>query len=557
MSDWTDLLYRSLYGPPSQSASARNGGAAPWGLHDYLMPGMRTHWDWYRGARGGRWNDVRAGEATGVNGVVGHISGSLNYKVEVRNMEVWIRANGVWKRRYTTAGADAQRIYGSYYRTSNYSHAGGMIEEVGTDNACRFQLREFQWSHFYCKGGGPRVEIPSGFQRMHVRGQVRLVGPAASTAIAIARMGADYFPSVRSSAPAQDVQPSVAIPRMLRVTDQWQWYTMTTLEPALITGSLAPPAPGAFVPVTPPDTPDPGDPPVIPPDQAPETPDLPSIPSFDEELSSEFSPYDLSERSVQLSAPVELYEFQAGNTFWRYTSAEADVDYLSQPYLSRPLTRTSVGVTEEQSRNAITITAPRNLDIAEQFRVTPPTAVITLVVRRVDRISGDGQVVWAGRLLNVGWKGSSVELQCEPSSSSLSRNALRRVYGPQCPHILYGNKCRVVRDSFRTDALVTAVTGNTVTVDALPDRPFAGGFILRVGQVQEFVSHLHYIRSFTGTTLTISGRANYFEVGDLVEVYPGCDHTTATCSGTYNNILNYGGQPFFPGNNPFEGDQVY
>lgn len=559
MSDWTDLLYRSLYGPPSQSASARNGGAAPWGLHDYLMPGMPTHWDWYRGARGGLWNDTRAGQACAVNGLIGHISGSLNYKVEVRNMEVWIRANGSWTRRYTTAGADAQRIFGSYYRSSNYSHAGSITEEVGTDNACRFPMREFTWSHFYCKGGGPRVEIPSGFERLHVRGQFRLVGAAASTALVMGRVSSDYFSSVTQSAPSQDVQPAVASARMLRVTQDWRWYTMTTLEPNLITGSLAPPAPSGFS-QTIPDVPDAGEPPVIPPDQAPVTPDLPNGPSLDDDgelIASEFSPYDLSERSVQLAAPIELYEFQAGNTFWRYTSAEADVDYLSQPYLSRAISRTPVAVTEEQSRNAMTITAPRNLDIAEQFRITPPTAVVSLVVRRVDRISGDGAVVWSGRLLNVGWRGSSVELQCEPSSFSLDRNGLRRVWGPQCPHVLYGTKCKVDRFAFRTITVVTAVSGRTVTVAELGAFPHAGGFIVRVGQYQELVSHLHYIRSATGLTLEVSGRANYFQVGDGVEVFPGCNHTTAVCSGTYNNILNYGGQPYFPGNNPFEGDQVY
>lgn len=570
MSDWTDLLYRSMYGPPSNPAGYRFGGASPFRLHDYRMPGMPNTWDWSEGGRIGRWNSVNGGEKTSCNGVIGHISGSLNYKVEVRNMEVWLRVDGTWRRYFTSAGNDAALIFGSYYRSSNFSHNGGMTEETGPAGGCMFQLRELNWSHFYCRGSNANVNVPSGFQRLHVRAQYRLVGSAAASSIAMGRIGADYY-IVDPSIPKGFVRPSVFIAPMLRITNEWRWFTATTLEPSLITGSQAPPEPGAFVPVDPPDLPDtpddpdppdPEDPPDVddPDDPTPPTPALPNQPQFprdEEAVASEFSPYDLSERSVQLSAPIEIYEFQSGNGFWRYTSAEADVIFDRETYFSRPVKRTPVAVTEEQSRNSMTITGPRNLEVADAFRITPPTAVISLIVRRVDRVSGDAAVVWSGRLLNVGWRGSSVELQCEPSSFSLDRNGLRRVWGPQCPHVLYGTKCKVDRFAFRTVARVTGVSGDTVTVDTLEAKPYAGGFILRVGTDAGNISHLHYIRSFTGTTLRISGRANYFEPDDIVEIFPGCNHTTAVCSGTYNNILNYGGQPYFPNNNPFEGDQVY
>lgn len=556
MSAWTDLLYRSLYGPPSNPAGFKFGGASPFGLHDYLMPGMPQTWDWSKGARGGRWNNVRAGEAANVNGLLGHIAGSLNYKAEARNMEVWIRANGVWTRRYTTAGFDAQRIYGSYYRTSNYSHAGNIVEEVGENNAVRFSMREFTWSHFYCKGGTPRVEIPSGFQRIHVRGQFRLVGPAASTAIVIGRVSADYFTSVNQSAPSQDVQPSVASARMLRVTDQWQWFTMTTLEPDLITGSLAPPEPGAYVPVDPPDTPDPGDPPDIPPGDSPSTPDLPTLPDISiYDIDAEA--YNAEEISTQCGSPVELYEFRSGNLFYRYTSAEVDIEANGEVYLSQPLLRTSVAVTQETVRNSITLDAPRDLEVIDQFRITPPTAVVSLVILRAHRETGSQVVAWVGRLLNVSWQGAKAELQCEPLSTSFKRTVLRRLYQAQCPHVLYGPKCRAVRQSFLYNATVTAVDGNLVTIDAIDDQPYAGGLVIRIADQADQVAHIHYIRSVNGLVLEITKAGVSFEAGDLLELYPGCDHTMQTCNDTFNNIPNYGGMPFIPTINPIGGTRVF
>ena len=35
-------------------------------------------------------------------------------------------------------------------------------------------------------------------------------------------------------------------------------------------------------------------------------------------------------------------------------------------------------------------------------------------------------------------------------------------------------------------------------------------------------------------------------VGDGFELLPGCDHTLATCQGTFNNLSRFGGFPYIP-----------
>jgi hypothetical protein len=35
-------------------------------------------------------------------------------------------------------------------------------------------------------------------------------------------------------------------------------------------------------------------------------------------------------------------------------------------------------------------------------------------------------------------------------------------------------------------------------------------------------------------------------VGDTFQFLPGCDHTTATCHNTFNNLAHYGGFPYIP-----------
>ncbi|MBK7804300.1 MAG: phage BR0599 family protein [Chloracidobacterium sp.] len=37
----------------------------------------------------------------------------------------------------------------------------------------------------------------------------------------------------------------------------------------------------------------------------------------------------------------------------------------------------------------------------------------------------------------------------------------------------------------------------------------------------------------------------------------GCDHTLATCIAKFANGLNYGGMPYWPTKNPFDGTIIY
>jgi hypothetical protein len=35
-------------------------------------------------------------------------------------------------------------------------------------------------------------------------------------------------------------------------------------------------------------------------------------------------------------------------------------------------------------------------------------------------------------------------------------------------------------------------------------------------------------------------------IGDTFRFLPGCDHTAATCQGTFSNLAHYGGFPYIP-----------
>lgn len=267
---WTDHVIAGMYGPPSNAADFKFGGAAPFGLHEARPATQPDLWRWSYGARTGRWNNTRVGEATAVNGIIGHVSGSLDYMVEVRNMEVWMRINGEWRQVFTSAGRDAEAIYGSYYLMKDFSHAGGMTEAPGPAGGSSFALRDGYWSHFYCQGSPPgRVSIPEGFQRLHVRYEVRLIGPAASTAVVVGRAGADYFRSFDSAAPAKDIQPGVFTARHRKLGPDWRWLTATSMSADEIRAD-PPPSPDNWAPLRPDSSLAEGDPAQLAPDSSAE-----------------------------------------------------------------------------------------------------------------------------------------------------------------------------------------------------------------------------------------------------------------------------------------------
>lgn len=268
--------------------------------------------------------------------------------------------------------------------------------------------------------------------------------------------------------------------------------------------------------------------------------------------------YDSREISLQDGAPVELYEFTRGTLTYRYTSADADYVLLPNTYAAEPLQRGKIEASAERARNALTIDCRREFAIADMFRVAPPTDVIGVIVRRQHRGDSDVAVIWTGRVLNCEFTGAQARLNCEPVTSSLRRPGLRRLYQRGCPHVLYGQgggQCNLNRASVSTVTTVAAISGLVLSVAAIGAYPFAGGFV--EWEVEPGVIERRFIVSFTGLDLTLSQAFQGLEVGDTVTVSPGCDHSVATCDGTYSNIANYGGFPFIPIKNPFDGTPVY
>ena len=268
--------------------------------------------------------------------------------------------------------------------------------------------------------------------------------------------------------------------------------------------------------------------------------------------------YDDRERSIADGQPIELYEFARGVVIANFTSADSDQVILDQTYTSAALQRSEIETSAERARNALRITCARNFPIADLFRIAPPTEIISLSVKRVHAGEDDVATIWMGRVLNCEWSGASATLNCEPVTSSLRRPGLRRKYSRQCPLVLYSQgpgQCNVDRSAHSTATTVTAISGLVLSVASLGTKPWAGGFV--EWQTDDGIIERRFISSYSGLNLTLSQPFFGLAVGDNVTVSPGCAHTQTMCNDVYSNGANYGGFPFVPRKNPFDGTPVY
>lgn len=272
--------------------------------------------------------------------------------------------------------------------------------------------------------------------------------------------------------------------------------------------------------------------------------------------------YGALETSVHSAQPVELYRFTSGLRKWLYTSSDAAQVLSGEVYEPYPLRRTAFKQTQELNKSTLEISAPRDLPFVADAIASPLLGVVLLTVYRVHRadtvavgplfFADDLETItfWKGRVDGVRFVGSETTISCAPLATSLRRIALRRPAQRQCPHALYERGCELSEAAWEMAGNLVSHTGALVVSGVFstqPDGWWVGGKITFYGIPRFIVDHV-------GDTVTLTAPVPGLSQTAAFLVYAGCDHSPVTCDSKFNNILNYGGAPWFPIKNPFSGD---
>lgn len=121
------------------------------------------------------------------------------------------------------------------------------------------------------------------------------------------------------------------------------------------------------------------------------------------------------------------------------------------------------------------------------------------------------------------------------------------VYQASCLNTLYDEKCKVNRAAF---AATGAVDGEStlLTLDtnlSSPDGTYALGSIVFSSGPNSGIRRT--VKTQTGGNLIlVAPLIETPSIGDPFTIYPGCDLKMGTCSGKFNNLIHFRGQPFIP-----------
>ena len=249
------------------------------------------------------------------------------------------------------------------------------------------------------------------------------------------------------------------------------------------------------------------------------------------------------DQSAQDSQPEELYDFEflGDNSHYRVTSAAYPVTFESNVYTPIPIQRTGINITNELSKNNLTITFARNVAYFKAM-IAGAATYRTQVVLYSLQPDGSYQQKWAGTLKNTSLKDSLIEVVCVPVSVSSKRPTLHRKFQVTCPHTLYDYNCGVMATSFDAAGTIDSISGLVVTSTTFGlqvNGYYTGGYIKVGNEMKTIVKHV-------GNDITTLDSFVSASASDSFEVFAGCDHTIATCAAKFSNELNFGGFPWIP-----------
>lgn len=271
------------------------------------------------------------------------------------------------------------------------------------------------------------------------------------------------------------------------------------------------------------------------------------------------STYDGFETSANSGEPVELYDFESAVGSFTLTDCETDLVIGGVTYRSSSITRTAPLVKAVGQPREIIVTVPVDDDLAVLLAGNglPPESMLC-IIRRTHRplldtsfsqLSDISRQLWRGYVNGSASAGVDLQLRIPSAIDEKFTVMLPMVVsGRSCPHLLYDAGCQVPRSaSNRVLTFASTASAFTLTVSSMGGQPStwaSGGEVVRIADGAR-----RSILAQTGNDLLLDVPFGTLSPGDQLEVWRGCQHTSAACL-EFDNIVNFGGQPDMPTNNP-------
>lgn len=262
--------------------------------------------------------------------------------------------------------------------------------------------------------------------------------------------------------------------------------------------------------------------------------------------------YEDTDDSVASSAPVEGYKFIGSFKTYLYTSADEKILINGENYLPIAIKRANVKAgTQEDDTLSLNLDLPFDIDVVRDYAYAQTPPKLTLELYRQQQDTGEFVLYWTGIVRGFSVTDRTASIQVPSIFSLALKGEIPNVYFQSpCNHVLYDGRCGILRSDNRVQTTVQATSPLEITLDTEP----AAAHILAAGEIVNLrTGERRLILDNNGSLIDIGYPFVDMLVGDEVEVVKGCDHSLQTCKDKFDNVINFGGFPYIPADNPFNG----
>lgn len=252
----------------------------------------------------------------------------------------------------------------------------------------------------------------------------------------------------------------------------------------------------------------------------------------------------------------ELYRFLEGTETYAYTSSNEQEVFGGDTYLPETIGRDETTDSNNSVKATLKIRLPLRAWMAQHILASGVDSIIRLELYTKDE-DGSIDIVFRGRLSSPETDNEELSAEFENVFSANRQVGARPLFQRTCRHCVFGPRCKVNIDDFKLATVVTAISadGLTLTMTGMDARNYLAGVVVLPDGT------MRYITGYTSTTVTLirgSDVLNDAFVSGPVDVYiaPGCNQTMSVCGPVFNNMPRFGGFPWIPYKNPFDGSSI-
>ena len=272
--------------------------------------------------------------------------------------------------------------------------------------------------------------------------------------------------------------------------------------------------------------------------------------------------YAAQETSLESGQPIELYEFFAGGNFFRFTNGETTQTRLGSDFLPAAIGRGNIKRSGPKFEAEVEIQGSLNDDTIRGFllqwaQISPEgLATIKIYEKHLTDLTEEYRVIFSGDLQSVRYDELQARILCKTIGDILTREGPKDTWGGPCENQFGDDYCQVVLANFQKDLNLTTLApdGITLTFNTLGDGQingdYIGGYVKLVSKPFDF----RFVVDHVGDVVTLQQPFFAINQGDLCQIVEGCHHTIDDCNDRFANILEYGGTPYTPRDNPFTTD---